>query len=125
MEQCADDYPRTVLYYLLTPLFVLFCNVVATSDPNDFDTLERVTGELEGLVEPSTSIARLQTLFKSFIELCESCLGKATENHPFRRRGWLSGTSSTAYMPLATSQALSYTPSLGMPASQKISTAFV
>ena len=62
---------RTVLYHPLTPFFVLFCNVVATSDSNDFHTLKRVTEELEGLVEFSASIAKLQTLFKSFTELCE------------------------------------------------------
>ncbi|KAF9697819.1 hypothetical protein EKO04_004203 [Ascochyta lentis] len=61
----------TVLYHPLTPFFVLFCNVVATSDPNDFHTLKRVAEELEGLVHLSTSIAKLQMLFKSFIELCE------------------------------------------------------
>lgn len=54
----------------------MFCNVVATSDRNDFYTLRRVTDELEGLVELSTSIAKLQTLFKSFIELCEGLVSE-------------------------------------------------
>lgn len=49
---------------------------MATSDPNDFHTLERVTDELEGLVDLSTSIAKLQILFKSFIELCEGLVSK-------------------------------------------------
>ncbi|KAJ8113730.1 hypothetical protein OPT61_g4206 [Boeremia exigua] len=66
----------TVLYHPLTPFFVLFCNVVATSDPNDFHTLKRVTEELEDLVELSTSIAKMQTLFKSFIELCEGLVSE-------------------------------------------------
>ncbi|KAJ4984959.1 C6 transcription factor [Stagonosporopsis vannaccii] len=61
----------TVLYHPLTPFFVLFCNVVATSNPDDFHTLKCVTDELEGLVELSTSLAKLQMLFKSFIDLCE------------------------------------------------------
>ncbi|KAH6621870.1 hypothetical protein C7974DRAFT_212393 [Boeremia exigua] len=66
----------TVLYHPLTPFFVLFCHVVATSNSNDFHTLKRVTDELEDLTELSTSIAKLQMLFKSFIELCEGLVSE-------------------------------------------------
>lgn len=67
---------RTVLYHPLTPFFVLFCNVVATSDTADFHTLKRMTEELEGLVHLSSSIAKLQMLFSSFIELCEELVSE-------------------------------------------------
>jgi hypothetical protein len=38
--------------------------------------LKRVTEELEGLVDLSTSIAKLQLLFKSFLELCEGLVSE-------------------------------------------------
>lgn len=108
---------RTVLYHPLTAFFVLFCNVVATSDPKDFDTLQRVTAELEDLVELSTSIAKLQILFKSFIELCEGLVSE-------KRQGVIAcdaevnyQTPQAQHVPLATSQALTYAPGPGMPTS--------
>ena len=45
------DYYRTALYHPLTPLFVLFCNVVATSNKQDFETLQRVASGLDNLAE--------------------------------------------------------------------------
>jgi hypothetical protein len=71
---------RTVLYHPLTPFFVLFCNIVATSDSHDFRVLKRVTEELEGLVSVSNSIAKLQSLFKSFLELCEGLVSEKRQN---------------------------------------------
>ena len=65
-----------MLYHPLTPFFVLFCNVVSTSNLTDFHTLKRVTSELESLVELSNSIAKLQTLFNSFLELCEGLVSE-------------------------------------------------
>lgn len=44
---------------------------MSTSNLTDFHTLKRVTSELESLVELSNSIAKLQLLFNSFLELCE------------------------------------------------------
>ncbi|KAF2009391.1 hypothetical protein BU24DRAFT_497039 [Aaosphaeria arxii CBS 175.79] len=61
----------TVLYHPLTPFFVLFCNVVASSNEQDLATLKGVTEELGSLANLSTPIAKLQNLFKSFIDLCE------------------------------------------------------
>lgn len=58
------------------PFFVLVCNIVATSDPHDFQTLKHVTEELDGLVHLSSSIAKLQTLFKSFVDLCEGLVSE-------------------------------------------------
>lgn len=108
---------RTVLYHPLTPFFVLFCNVVATSNAKDFDTLERVTDELEGLVGLSTSIAKLQTLFKSFIELCEGLVSEKRQRTCTFDTEADFQASRARYMPLATSQSLSYAPSNGVPAS--------
>lgn len=68
---------RTVLYHPLTPFFVLFCNIVATAIEQDFELLKTVTSQLDSLAVLSPSIAKLQTLFKSFIELCEGLVLEA------------------------------------------------
>ena len=65
---------RTVLYHPLTPFFVLYCNVVATSNQQDFCTLQIVTTQLDSLADLSPSIEKLRGLFKSFIELCAGLL---------------------------------------------------
>ncbi|KAF2821137.1 hypothetical protein CC86DRAFT_411439 [Ophiobolus disseminans] len=98
----------TVLYHPLTPFFVLFCNVVATSDPNDFYTLKRVKDELEGLVELSTSIAKLQTLFKSFIELCEGLVSEKRQKVIEANVELEFQPSQAQLMSLATSQSSNY-----------------
>ena len=67
------------MYHPLTPFFVLFCNVVATSQREDFNTLELVTSQLDGLVQLSPSIARLQALFKSFVGLCKGLVASETD----------------------------------------------
>ncbi|KAF1999784.1 hypothetical protein P154DRAFT_576703 [Amniculicola lignicola CBS 123094] len=67
---CSPRKP-TILYHPLTPFFVLFCHVVATSDDEDYRTLKMVEAELEGLNQLSPPIAKLQRLFHTFIGLCE------------------------------------------------------
>lgn len=89
---------RTVLYHPLTPFFVLFCNVVATSDPADFHILECVTSELENLVEFSRSIAKLQALFKSFLEVCE---GLVSEKRPRIMMADLDTAGQASHVPQA------------------------
>ncbi|KNG50554.1 c6 transcription factor [Stemphylium lycopersici] len=69
----------TVLYHPLTPFFVLFCNIVASSNESDFRLLNVVTSQLDGLTGFSPSIAKLQTLFKSFIGLCEGLVVREKE----------------------------------------------
>ncbi|KAH7351489.1 hypothetical protein BKA66DRAFT_475925 [Pyrenochaeta sp. MPI-SDFR-AT-0127] len=68
----------TALYHPLTPFFVLFCNVVATSNKEDFQTLKLVTSQLDDLVDLSSSIAKLQALFKAFVGLCSGLITKDT-----------------------------------------------
>ncbi|CAG5186277.1 uncharacterized protein ALTATR162_LOCUS11540 [Alternaria atra] len=72
----------TVLYHPLTPFFVLFCNIVASSSESDFQLLTTVTSQLDGLADQSPPIAKLQTLFKSFIGLCEGLVNKTKETSP-------------------------------------------
>jgi hypothetical protein len=71
-----------VLYHPLTPFFVLFCNIVASSSESDFQLLTTVTSQLDGLADQSPPIAKLQTLFKSFIGLCEGLVNKTKETSP-------------------------------------------
>ena len=59
------------MYHPLTPFFVLFCHVVATSSEQDFQMLKLVASGLDGLTHLSSSIAKVQNLFNSFIELSE------------------------------------------------------
>ncbi|KAJ4292464.1 hypothetical protein N0V90_009126 [Kalmusia sp. IMI 367209] len=75
------ELPRTALYHPLTPFFVLFCNVVATSHKEDFKTLELVTSQLDELVDLSPSIARLQILFKAFVGLCKGLVADSTDTY--------------------------------------------
>ena len=79
----------------------MFCNVVATSNREDFHTLELVTEQLNGLVEFSSSIARLRALFKAFVGLCKDLVKEpAAGNTTF--------ASDEAYTP-QTTQARDYT----------------
>jgi hypothetical protein len=75
------DYSRTALFHPLTPFFVMFCNIVATSDREDYQTLELVTSQLDGLVEFSPSISRLQALFQTFVGLCKGLVANVEDNH--------------------------------------------
>ncbi|CAN9453493.1 unnamed protein product [Alternaria alternata] len=73
----------TVLYHPLTPFFVLFCNIVASSNESDFELLTTVTSQLDGLADLSPPIAKLQTLFKSFLGLCEGLVTGTKETSPY------------------------------------------
>ncbi len=66
-----------MLYHRLTPFFVLFCTVVASSDERDFPTLNCVAERVEALADLSSSIPKLKSLFKSFIELCKGFVPEA------------------------------------------------
>ncbi|KAH7068205.1 hypothetical protein BKA63DRAFT_494865 [Paraphoma chrysanthemicola] len=67
----------TILYHPLTPFFVLFCHVVATSSEQDFQLLTVIANQLDRLADFSPPIAKLQTLCKSFIQLCDGLILKA------------------------------------------------
>lgn len=103
-----------MLYHPLTPFFVLFCNVVATSDSEDFHTLKCVTDELEGLVELSSSIAKLQMLFKSFIDLCEGLVSS-------KRQRVISKGIETGLRTLQPQQGVSTDPSNQTPTTHALS----
>lgn len=53
---------------------------MATSNEQDFQLLKLVAFRLDALASLSPSIAKLQTLFKSFIERCEGLMMKTIQN---------------------------------------------
>lgn len=70
---------RTVLYYPLRPYFVLFCNVVATSDAGDFELMEEFVKTLVEAPSPKPSAKRLQRLCDALVRLCRPLVHRAAE----------------------------------------------
>ncbi|OQE09060.1 hypothetical protein PENVUL_c007G02954 [Penicillium vulpinum] len=69
-----DSYPTfltwTMLLFPLAPFFVLFCNVIATSDERDFNMIKNITDDLHQFAEANVSIGKLYKLFSKFLDLC-------------------------------------------------------
>jgi hypothetical protein len=59
-----------MLLFPLAPFFVLFCNVVATSDQRDFNMIKNITDDLHQFVGANPSIDKLYRLFSKFLDLC-------------------------------------------------------
>lgn len=59
-----------MLLFPLAPFFVLFCNVIATSNEEDFNMIKNITDELHQFAEANASIGRLCKLFSKFLDLC-------------------------------------------------------
>jgi hypothetical protein len=62
---------RTILLYPLTPFFIIFCNVIATSNREDYNLLTQITVALSRIKEYNPSILRLHGLFSQFTVLCD------------------------------------------------------
>jgi hypothetical protein len=54
----------------LSPFFVLFCNVVATSDHRDYEMIRTITDDLRQFAKANASIGKLCALFAKFLDLC-------------------------------------------------------
>ncbi|KAJ5886524.1 transcriptional regulator family: Fungal Specific TF [Penicillium subrubescens] len=69
-----DSYPYfltwTMLLVPLSPFFVLFCNVVATSDHRDYEMIRTITDDLRQFAKANASIGKLCALFAKFLDLC-------------------------------------------------------
>ncbi|KAI2861205.1 transcriptional regulator family: Fungal Specific TF [Aspergillus niger] len=68
----ADSLIWTVLLYPLTPFFVLFCNVVASSNIFDLDLLNEVTVTIANIPDQCTFSTNLQHLLSQLISLCSN-----------------------------------------------------
>ena len=60
-----------MLSHPLCPFFVVFCNVVGTSDGRDFQLLEDVTDAISSLVTENKYVNRLHRLCATLIGLCK------------------------------------------------------
>lgn len=58
------------MIFPLTPFFVLFCNVVATSDHKDFELMKTTTDDLRRFAEIHPPISKLYGLFSKFMDIC-------------------------------------------------------
>lgn len=59
-----------MLLFPLAPFFVLFCNVIATSNERDFNMIKNITDDLHQFAEANASIGKLYKLFSKFLDLC-------------------------------------------------------
>jgi hypothetical protein len=60
-----------MLSYPLCPFFVVFCNVVGTSNPTDFQLLQDVTDGISTLVSENKFVNRLHRLCTTLLGLCK------------------------------------------------------
>jgi hypothetical protein len=59
-----------MLSYPLCPFFVVFCNVVGTSNERDFQLLQAVTDGISTLVTENKYVNRLHRLCATLLSLC-------------------------------------------------------
>ncbi|KAJ5334808.1 hypothetical protein N7452_007211 [Penicillium brevicompactum] len=59
-----------ILIFSPAPFFVLFCNVIATSNEKDFDMIQNITDDLHQFAGANASIGKLYKLFSKFLDLC-------------------------------------------------------
>lgn len=59
-----------MLSYPLCPFFVVFCNVVGTSNERDFQLLQTVTDGISALITENKYVNRLHKLCATLLSLC-------------------------------------------------------
>ncbi|KAK7181265.1 hypothetical protein PSPO01_12742 [Paraphaeosphaeria sporulosa] len=70
LEEYSPYLAWTILSYPLSPFFVLFCNVVGTSDVRDFQLLQDVVDSVSSLVIENKHVERLTRLCNALLALC-------------------------------------------------------
>ncbi|KAH8428052.1 fungal specific transcription factor domain-containing protein [Aspergillus melleus] len=60
----------TILLYPLTPFFIIFCNVLATSNEQDYHTLNQIMTALSRIKDKNSFILALYGLLSQFMDLC-------------------------------------------------------
>ncbi|CAG7925105.1 unnamed protein product [Penicillium olsonii] len=68
----------TLLFYPLSPFFVLFCNVVYSANLEDYALMAEVTSGVSRFVEMHPSIAEIHRLFSAFLRIVKPVV----HNHP-------------------------------------------
>ena len=71
MPACLLIQRRTMLSYPLCPFFVVFCNVVGTSNARDFELLQDVTDGISSLITENKYVNRLHRLCSTLLGLCK------------------------------------------------------
>ncbi len=69
-----------MLSYPLCPFFVVFCNVVGTSDARDFQLLQDVTDGISTLVTENKYVNRLHRLCATLLGLCKPLVHSSGSN---------------------------------------------
>jgi hypothetical protein len=67
-----------MLSYPLCPFFVVFCNVVGTSNAQDFQLLQDVADSISELVSENKFVNRLHQLFTTLLGLCKPLISKSS-----------------------------------------------
>jgi hypothetical protein len=73
-----SNWIRTILSYPLTPFFVLFCNVVGTSNVDDYKLLQAVTESISSLVMEYTYVEKIHMLCDTLLTVCKPMV----QQHP-------------------------------------------
>ncbi|PYI07689.1 hypothetical protein BO78DRAFT_442994 [Aspergillus sclerotiicarbonarius CBS 121057] len=66
----TKSFTGTVLFYPMTPFYLLFCNVVGTSSLEDFQLMRDTAKGLYQFIECNPAVAKLYHLFTTFLTLC-------------------------------------------------------
>jgi hypothetical protein len=66
----------------LTPFFVLFCNVVANSNMQDFELIQNITDGLSHIMKSNEAIARLYQICAKFVTLCKPLAESMSVRNP-------------------------------------------
>ncbi len=70
-----------MLSYPLCPFFVVFCNVVGTSDEQDYQLLQAVTDGISALVTENKYVNRLHRLCATLLSLCAPLVKTSGPQH--------------------------------------------
>ncbi|EMD60418.1 hypothetical protein COCSADRAFT_40062 [Bipolaris sorokiniana ND90Pr] len=87
----------TLLSHPLCPFFVVFCNVVGTSDPRDFQLLEDVIDSISSLVTENKYVNRLHRLCATLLGLCKPLVGSPSAQNQMQQPTSDPNTSLAAY----------------------------
>lgn len=108
IEQSFLTSFRTLLFYPLNAFFVLFCNVVYSTNLDDYALMAAVTKEMMRFVEIHPAIAEIQKLFSAFLGMVEPLI----HSQPHTRRSLpIPDAATSGNEPaISTSMATQYNP---------------
>ncbi|KAE8420891.1 hypothetical protein BDV36DRAFT_248775 [Aspergillus pseudocaelatus] len=65
-----------IVFYPLTPIFVVFCTVICTANLQDFHLIQRTSDALLPVIGANKYIDRLSKLCITLIEMCKPLIDK-------------------------------------------------